>query len=98
MIQRLVIALAALSGPLPKAGVIVVALLVALVILAPDRRVRALAMLGALILSPVLLLSEIWRSPQLGIVHRHPLEAAVGGVVAVAVLVAAAGVIARRPG
>jgi putative inorganic carbon (HCO3(-)) transporter len=98
MIQRLVIALAALSGPLPKAGVIVVALLVALVILAPDRRVRALAMLGALILSPVLLLSEIWRSPQLGIVHRHPLEAAVGGVVAVAVLLAAAGVIARRPG
>ena len=80
MIQRLVIALAALSGPLPKAGVIVVALLVALVILAPDRRVRALAMLGALILSPVLLLSEIWRSPQLGIVHRHPDRVAVGTV------------------
>src|ERR1700739_118585 len=98
MIQRLVIALAALSGPLPKAGVIVVALLVALVILAPDRRVRALAMLGALILSPVLLMAEIWRSPQLGIVHRHPLEAAVGTVVGLALLGVAAAVIGKRPG
>ena len=75
----------------------------------PRRAQRSKSWLGALpiptwatifgsALSPVLLLSEIWRSPQLGIVHRHPLEAAVGGVVAVAVLVAAAGVIARRPG
>jgi O-antigen ligase len=98
MIQRLVIALAALTGPLPKAGVIVVALLAALVLLAPDRRARALAMLGALILSPVLLLAEIWRSPQLGIVHRHPLVAAAGAVLAVGVLIAAAAVIHRRPG
>jgi len=98
MIQRLVIALAALTGPLPKAGVIVVAALAALVLLTPDRRARALAMLGALLLSPVLLLAEIWRSPQLGIVHRHPLEAAVGAVFAVGVLVAAAAVMYRRPG
>ena len=98
MIQRLVIALAALTGPLPKAGVIVVAALAALVLLTPDRRARALAMLGALVLSPVLLLAEIWRSPQLGIVHRHPLVAVVGGVLAVGVLVAAAGVLYRRPG
>jgi O-antigen ligase len=98
MIQRLVIALAALTGPLPKAGVIVVAALAAVVLLAPDRRARALAMLGALVLSPVLLLAEIWRSPQLGIVHRHPLVAAVGAVLAVGVLIAAAAVIRRRPG
>jgi putative inorganic carbon (hco3(-)) transporter len=98
MIQRLVIALAALTGPLPKAGVIVVAVLAALVLLAPDRRARALAMLGALVLSPVLLLAEIWRSPQLGVVHRHPLVAAVGAVLAVGVLIAAAAVIHRRPG
>ncbi len=98
MIQRLVIALAALTGPLPKAGVIVVALLAAAVLLARDRRVRAGAMLGALVLSPVLLLAEIWHSPQLGIVHRHPLVAVVGALVALGVLVAAAAVIERRPG
>ncbi len=98
MIQRLVIALAALTGPLPKAGVIVVAVLAALVLLTPDRRARALAMLGALTLSPVLLLAEIWRSPQLGVVHRHPLEAVVGAVVVGGVLIAAAAVIRSRPG
>lgn len=97
MIQRLVIALAALTGPLPKAGVIVVAALAALVLLTPDRRARAVAMLGALVLSPVLLLAEIWHSPQLGIVHRHPLVAVVGAVLALGVLVAAAGVIYKRP-
>jgi putative inorganic carbon (hco3(-)) transporter len=98
MIQRLVIALAALTGPLPKAGVIVVALLAALVLLTPDRRARALAMLGALVLAPVLLLAEIWHSPQLGVVHRHPLVAVVGAVFALGVLVAAAAIIVRRPG
>jgi putative inorganic carbon (hco3(-)) transporter len=94
---RLVIAFAALSGPLPKAGVVAVALLIAVVLLAGDRRVRALAMLGALILSPALLLSDIWSSPQLGAVHRHPLQAAVAALVALALLVAAAAVIVRRP-
>jgi putative inorganic carbon (hco3(-)) transporter len=92
-----VISLAALSGPLPKAGVVAVVALVALVLLAPDRRVRALAMLGALVLSPVLLLSDIWNSPQLRLVHRHPLVALVGGVLAVAVLILCAVLIARRP-
>jgi O-antigen ligase len=97
MMWRLVVAFAALTGPLPKAGVIVVAVVSALVLLTPDRRTRALAMSAALVLSPVLLLAEIWRSPQLEVVHRHPLVAAVGAVVAVAVLVTAAGLVVRRP-
>jgi O-antigen ligase len=92
-----VIAFAALSGPLPKVGVVAVALLAALTLLARDNRTRAVAMLGALILSPVLLLSDIWTSPQLRLVHRHPLEAVVGAAVALAVLVAAAMLIARHP-
>jgi putative inorganic carbon (hco3(-)) transporter len=96
--SALVIALAALTGPVPKAGVIAVAVLAALVLLTPDPRARAVAMLGALVLAPVLLLAEIWHSPQLGIVHRHPLEAVVGAVVAIGVLIAAAGVVRRRPG
>ena len=91
------IAIAALTGPLPKLGVVVVALLAALALLAGDRRARALAMLGALVLSPVLLLTDIWNSPQLRVVHRHPLYAVVGAVVAVVVLVAVAALIARRP-
>jgi putative inorganic carbon (HCO3(-)) transporter len=92
-----VIAFAALTGPLPKVGVVVAALLVATVLLAPDVRVRATAMLGALVLSPVLLLSDIWDSPQLRLVHRHPLPALVGAVVAVAALGAVAALVARRP-
>jgi putative inorganic carbon (HCO3(-)) transporter len=97
--SALVIAFAALTGPLPKAGVIVVAALAAAALLGRrglGPRARALAMLGALVLAPVLLLSDIWSSPQLHIVHRHPLEAVVGAAVVVAALIAAAAVIARR--
>ena len=54
-------------------------------------------MLSALVLAPVLLLTDIWNSPQLNIVHRHPLEAVVGAAVVIGALVAAAAVIARRP-
>ncbi len=89
---------AALTGPLPKLGVVVVALFAAGTLLLHERRKRALAMLGALVLSPVLLLTDIWDSPQLRLVHRHPLFALVGAVFAVAVLAAAARVIARHPG
>ena len=68
----------ALGGPLPKLGVVAAAVLAAVVMLHRDTRVQALAMLGALVLAPVLLLADIWHSPQLGIVHRHPLVAAAG--------------------
>jgi O-antigen ligase len=87
----------ALHGPLPKLGVVAVAVLAAVVILHPDARVQALAMLGALILAPVLLLGDIWHSPQLSIVHRHPLVAAVGALVALVAVAAAALVLRRWP-
>ena len=54
-------------------------------------------MLGALALSPVLLLTDIWSSPQLRLVHRHPLLAVIGAVLALALLAGAARLIARRP-
>jgi O-antigen ligase len=73
------------------------AALAALVILHHDTRVQALAMLGALVLAPVLLLADIWHSPQLSVVHRHPLEAAVGAIVALAAVAAVALVFAKRP-
>ncbi len=92
------IALAALTGPLPKVGVVVVALFAAGTLLVRGRRNRALMMLGALVLSPVLLLTEIWNSPQLHVVHRHPLFALVGAILALAALAAVAVLIARHPG
>jgi putative inorganic carbon (hco3(-)) transporter len=87
----------ALSGPLPKLGVVAVALLAAVVMLHRDARVQAGATLAALVISPVLLLAAIWHSPQLGVVHRHPLFAVVGAVVAVGVVIAAAALVDRRP-
>ena len=88
---------AVLSGPLPKLGVIAVALLTAAMMLVRDDGARAWAMLGALVLSPVLLLAQIWHSPQLGVIHRHPLESVVGAAVALAALAAVAVLLARRP-
>ena len=87
----------ALSGPLPKVGIVVAAALAAVVMLHRDTRVQALAMLGALVLAPILLLGDIWHSPQLGVVHRHPLVAAVGALIALAAVGAAALLVAKRP-
>ena len=87
----------ALSGPLPKLGIVAAAALVAVVMLHRDARIQAAAMLGALVLAPVLLLVDIWHSPQLSIVHRHPLVAAVAALVALAAVAGAAILVARRP-
>jgi O-antigen ligase len=92
-----VIPFAALSGPLPKLGVIAVAALAAVALVAREERPRAVAIVGALVLSPVLLLADIWHSAQLGVVHRHPLAAAAAGLVALGVVAAVAVLIARRP-
>jgi putative inorganic carbon (HCO3(-)) transporter len=86
----------ALSGPLPKLGVVAVAVLAAVVMLHPDARVQAVAMLGALVLAPVLLLGDIWHSQQLSVVHRHPAAAAVGALLALVALAGAALVVRRR--
>ena len=87
----------ALGGPLPEVGIVAAAALAAVVMLHPDVRVQALAMLGALVLAPVLLLAGIWHSPQLGVVHRHPLVAAAGAVIALAAVVGAGLVVVRWP-
>jgi putative inorganic carbon (HCO3(-)) transporter len=88
---------AALTGPLPKAGVIVVAALTAAVLIARDPRARALAFGGALLLAPVLLLADIWSSPQLRLVHRHPLPVVLAVIVALGLLIALSVAITRRP-
>ena len=53
------------------------------------------AMLGALVLAPILLLGDIWNSPQLGVVHRHPLEAAIAALVGLALVGAVAALLTR---
>ncbi len=90
------IAVAALSGPLPKLGVVAVAALTAVVLVLPGGRLRAAAMLGALLLAPVLLLAAIWHSPQLAQVHHHPLRAAVVAVIGVLAVGGLAVLIYRR--
>ncbi|HZU40031.1 MAG TPA: O-antigen ligase family protein [Solirubrobacteraceae bacterium] len=89
--------LAALNGPVPKAGVIALAALAALSLLGYGPRQRAGAMLAALVLAPVLLLADIWHSPQLAVIHRHPAEAAVGAVVLVALIAAVVRLLLRCP-
>jgi putative inorganic carbon (HCO3(-)) transporter len=90
-------AFAVLTGPLPKAGVVVVAGLIAAALLIQEPRARARAIAGAIILAPVLLLAEIWNSPQLSFVHRHPLPALVGGVIVLGLVLGLALVMTRRP-
>ncbi|HEX5193509.1 MAG TPA: O-antigen ligase family protein [Solirubrobacteraceae bacterium] len=97
------LALATLTGPVPRIGVVAVAALAAIVLVSGETgefrgvRIRAAAMLAALVLAPVLLLADIWHSSQLGFVHRHPLYAVVGAVIALAVLAAVAVLMHRRP-
>ena len=88
---------AAVNGVAPKLGVVLVAILAAAALLARPPGLKAFATLGALVLAPVLLLADIWHSPQLGTVHRHPLVAAGAAVLAAAAVAAVAVVIARRP-
>jgi O-antigen ligase len=88
---------AALSGPMPKLGVIALAALVALALLSPVMRVQVLAMVLASVLAPVLLIIDIWHSPQLAVVHRHPALAAGAAVVLGALLIAFALLLVRGP-
>jgi putative inorganic carbon (HCO3(-)) transporter len=91
-----VIALAALSGPIPRIGVILVAALAGAVLIVPGRRLGAIAMLSALVLAPVLLVASVWHDSQLRVVHDHPLVAVVGVIVMLVIAVLAALWLRRR--
>lgn len=80
-----------------EVGIVAAALLAAAVVLAPVARARAAAMVGALVLTPVLLVAEIWDTPQLEPIRNRPAAAVVGGAVALLALGAAAWAIDRRP-
>ena len=65
----------AVATALKEMGIVVAALLAAVVVLAPVARVRAWAMAGALVLTPVLLVAEIWHTSQLHPIRHHPAAA-----------------------
>jgi putative inorganic carbon (hco3(-)) transporter len=84
-----------------KLGVIAVALLAAIFVLGHSGRIserlRAVALGGTLVLTPVLLVIDIWDTSQLHHLRSHPAEAAVAVVIGLIVVVALAILIARRP-
>jgi O-antigen ligase len=79
------------------AGVVVAALLAAAVLLARSDRARSAAMLGALVLTPVLLVANIWSTPQLQPLRDRPLLALIAAVAGALLLGAGAWAIHRRP-
>ncbi|HEY4096102.1 MAG TPA: O-antigen ligase family protein [Baekduia sp.] len=83
-----------MDAPLP---LILCALFAAGAVLLTAARLRALATLGALILAPILLVSDIWDTDQVRPLRDHPSLAVAAVVVGVAVLAALALAIDRRP-
>jgi hypothetical protein len=79
-------------------GMVLAAALAAGAVLGRTVRGRAYAMLGALVLTPVLLVGEIWHSPQLDSARSHPALAAGAAVVALVALAALAWAFSRKPG
>ncbi len=79
------------------AGVVVVALLATAALLVRPTRLRALAILGCIVLSPALLLADIWSTSRVVAIRHHPLEAVVLGLVGLVAVIALAVLIRRRP-
>jgi putative inorganic carbon (HCO3(-)) transporter len=75
----------------------VVAVLAAATLLLRDDRPRALAMLGALVVSPPLLVALIWHDRKLHLVHHHPALAVAAAGAALVAVVALAVAIDRWP-
>ena len=76
---------------------VLAALLAGAAVLVRSPRARALAMAGALVLTPILLVAHIWDTPQFQPFRRHPLLAGAGALIAIGVLAAAAALVHRRP-
>jgi O-antigen ligase len=89
---------AALPDAVRVLGMVVAAALAAGALLLPGARARAIAMLAALLVTPVLLVAEIWETPQLASVRERPTAVAVACAVGLLVLCVLAWALARRPG
>jgi len=84
-----------MDAPVP---LIIAALLAAGALVAPAPRARAAAMLGALVLAPIILGFHIADSDQVDPLRDHPAVAAAAGALAVVVVAALAVLFSRRPG
>ena len=93
----MIAAITTLGDLAQTAGVIVAALLAAVVLLAGSPRARAAAMLGALVLTPVLLVANIWSTPQFEPLRERPALLLGAGAAGLVVLAAGAWAIHRRP-
>jgi len=93
----LTLALSSFADTAQAAGVVVAALLAGLVLLVRPARVRALAMLGALVLTPVLLIANIWSTPQFETLRNRPALALAAAAAGLAALAIGAVVFHRRP-
>jgi hypothetical protein len=89
---------AAFSDGVLVAGMVVAAALAAAAVLGRTIRGRAYAMLGALLLTPVLLLAEIWHSPQLDSVRERTVVAGSAAGAGLVLLAGLAWLFSRRPG
>lgn len=89
---------AALSEWVLTAGMIAASVLAAIAVLGSTVRMRAWAMLLALILTPILLLGDIWNSPQVESVRDRGVVGLVAAAVGLAAMGGLAWLFARRPG
>jgi len=90
-------AAAPLDSALGRVGLIAVALLALAAVITDRPRLRAAAMAGALVLTPVLLVAEIWDTEQFRTFRDRPGFTAALVAGALAALVALAFAMARRP-
>ncbi|HEV2821395.1 MAG TPA: O-antigen ligase family protein [Solirubrobacteraceae bacterium] len=82
---------------LQVAGIVVAALLAGGALLAAGPHARAASALGALVLTPVLLVAQVWSSDQLGVLRDRPLVAVGAALAGLAVVAVAAWGLRRRP-
>jgi putative inorganic carbon (HCO3(-)) transporter len=88
---------APLDTALGRLGLIAVALLAAAAVLAERPRLRAAAMAGALVLTPILLIVEIYDTEQFRTLRDRPAFTAAAAGAALVALVVLAVLMARRP-
>ena len=93
----MIAAVTTLGDAAQTAGVVVAALLAAAVLLVGAPRARAGAMLGALVLTPVLLVANIWSTPQFEPLRERAGLALAAGLGGLVVLGIGAFLIHRRP-
>ncbi|HEV2752341.1 MAG TPA: O-antigen ligase family protein, partial [Solirubrobacteraceae bacterium] len=85
------------AGALMVAGIVLATLLAGGALLLGSPRGRAVSALGAMALTPVLLMAHIWSSDQLALARERPLLAVAGAAAAIAVVAGAAVGLRRHP-